>query len=242
MPAILARVEGKQTYFDRNTYRTLYMSEVMNIDRLVGRLMSGLAALHLVEDSHIIFVSDHGEAFGEADVFGHGHSLHPVESRVAFFWSLPGYYRGGALIAQTVQLVDFLPTLWNLFGYTQLANLDGRDLSAVLVGEMAEDDGFAFTEAGFIGSLGRQGLKYAARTRQRAVWLDAGLPYDIEFNRLLDPWENRRHRYAPAAEDALFNSLTSLAQQAEGARLRRTKRVRLNDTQKDQLRALGYMQ
>jgi arylsulfatase A-like enzyme len=190
----------------------------------------------------VIFLSDHGEAFGESDVFGHGRSLDPAETRVPLAWRLPGGLEAGRRIATTVQLADLLPTLLGLLGVRVPAALDGRDLSGIVLGDAPGDDGFAFTEARFLHSMGVRGLLYAVRTRRRTLWLDAGYRYAGEFDRTRDPAEHDRLPIRAHADDTSHASLLSLAAAAQSALATLAARVEVDDVHQERLRALGYVQ
>lgn len=236
-----ARVEGLKTYFDKGVYNDLYAAEVASSDRLFGRFIDGLTSLGLLDDAHFIFLSDHGEAFGEADVFQHGYSLNPVETRVPFIWKLPGDLRGGTRVGTTIQLTDLVPTLWDISFHKPFPSLDGRILSGLMLGEASEDTGFAFSEAGFAGRFGSRGIQYSARDKHRAIWLNVEFPYAVEFNRKADPWETHWRSYETLDDDSLFNSLLSLAIFSEDQRSKSTSSVTLDEDQKKRLRALGYL-
>jgi len=245
MPFNHARVEGLRTYFDRDVYLDLYRAEVASVDREVARLMAGLDRLGLIASSHVIFAGDHGESFGEGDTFGHGHGLHAAEAHVPLTWKLPSDLRAGTRIPTTVQLADVAPTLLTLSGLEAAAGdeyeMDGRDLSGLLVGEIGGDAGFAFTDAGYAGTLGARGLTYAARTSERTIRFDTGFPYTVEYDRKLDPSEARPRSYSPKQDDRLFATLYRLTAQAETQREQGGGRVALDAEQTERLRALGYM-
>jgi arylsulfatase A-like enzyme len=54
-----------------NGKRNAYLSEVAYFDRELGRLMQYLDDEHWLEDTLVIFFSDHGEALGEGAYWGH---------------------------------------------------------------------------------------------------------------------------------------------------------------------------
>jgi arylsulfatase A-like enzyme len=242
MPFANARVEGLKTYFDRDVYLDLYTAETASVDRDIARLLAGLDNLGVSDDAHVIFVSDHGEAFGEADTFSHGHSPHVSQARVPFIWKLPGARRAGSRLDMTVQAADIAPTLLTLAAVEyRHAEVDGRDISAILVGETAPDDGFAFTDAGYVDTLGARGLKYAARSGARSIWLDAGFPYVSEFDRRADPQEHSGSRYRARDEDWLYATLVELVDSSERQLGASQGPVALDAHQQERLRALGYM-
>src|SRR5262249_36533040 len=119
---------------------------------------------------------------------------------------------------------------------------DGRDLSGVLTGEAGDDDGFAFTQARFLHSMGVKGLLYAVRTRTRTLWLDAGYGYDGEYDRRRDPNEDHMRRYVGPRGAPLRRTLETLAHEAQASLLVPGLRGTVDAHQLEQLRALGYVQ
>ncbi len=236
--AIVAPGRG---YFDLGVYRTLYAAEIRSADRLVGRLFDGLAALDLLDRSHVLVFADHGEAFGENDVFAHGRSLDPAETRVPLLWRLPGGLHGGERIATTIELADVVPTLSRLLGVPPPNAPDGRDLSAALLDPARRDDGFAFTQARFLHSMGVRGLLYAVRTRSRTLWLDAGYGYEGEYDRARDPNEEHMRAYVPRPNDVLHDTLLALARTTQESLRAPAAWGTVDQQQIKRLRALGYV-
>ena len=181
------------------------------------------------------------EAFGESDVFGHGRSLDRVETRVPLLWRLPRARRA-ATVTTAVQLADLMPTALGIVGATMPDERDGRDLGGLLLGETPDDDGFAFTEARYVGSMGVRGLMYAGRTRRRTLWLDAGYPYVCAFDRAHDPEERVRRRAIDDGRDPLYARLISLARDAQAALASPAATTALDEATRTRLRALGYVQ
>ena len=234
-----ARLAGRRISFDRGAYATAYAGEVASADRLGGRLLDGLEAAGVLADAHVMVLADHGEAFGESDVFGHGRSLDRAETRVPLLWRLPRASRV-ATITTTVQLADVMPTLLDLLGVAAPSDVDGRDLAALLVGEAAEDDGFAFTESRYLHSMGVRGLLYGGRTRTHTLWLDAGYPCMSACDRRLDPDEHVRRRADEG--DPLYPRVAALARAAQATLGASVPAVTLDAEQRERLRALGYAQ
>ena len=63
-------------------WSVLYDRELAYLDSEIGRLLDGLRARGLFEDTLIVITSDHGEAFGEHGTWIHGWSLHEEVVRV----------------------------------------------------------------------------------------------------------------------------------------------------------------
>lgn len=126
---------------DRRWIEGLYRAEVAFSDRQVGRLLDALDRLELADDTVLLVVSDHGEAFWErldqqaahgyaqAD---HGHTHFQELVRVPGLLRAPGVTP--ATVTHAVETVDLFPTLLALAGIEPPVN-QGRDLGPLLDGE-----------------------------------------------------------------------------------------------------------
>jgi len=106
----------------------LYQGEVACADEQVGRLLEGLADRGLYENSVVAFLSDHGEAFYEHGVCGHGWDLHREVLAIPFLLRLPGV--PPRQVSAPVEQVDLLPTLLDYLGLPVPPELPGRNLLA----------------------------------------------------------------------------------------------------------------
>lgn len=110
-----------------------YYAQIENIDENVGRIVDALRANGLMDDTHIIFVSDHGDMHGS-----HGHfrktSPHEESIRIPFIIAgeHPMYYdrRGcGRVPDVLVSHVDIAPTTLGLCGIEPPEWMEGTDYS-----------------------------------------------------------------------------------------------------------------
>jgi arylsulfatase A-like enzyme len=114
----------------REDCRRLYDAEVAYTDHQIGRLLDGVAASGLLADTLVVFTADHGENFGEGNLwYEHGDNVHDAGLRVPLVFSGPGVARGRR-DSSSVSLVDVLPTLLARLGITGAGpRHEGRDLS-----------------------------------------------------------------------------------------------------------------
>lgn len=117
--------------------RSLYDAEVATVDAMLAGLRENLKSRGLWANTLVVLTSDHGEAFGEHGVAGHGHSVFAEEVQVPliFGWEGAPAQRSSALARQ----IDVLPTTLDLLGIAVPAAVEGVSL----LGETAGD---AFTE------------------------------------------------------------------------------------------------
>ena len=105
----------------------LYDAEVAQNDRAFGELLDELEDRGLVEDTAVIYVSDHGEEFAEHGRWEHGLSLYEEVLRVPLVMRLPGV--PARRVEAPAQHIDLLPTLLGYLGI-EPPPADGRDLLA----------------------------------------------------------------------------------------------------------------
>jgi choline-sulfatase len=109
----------------------LYDDKLAAADAEVGFFLDQLAARRLLENTVVIFFSDHGEEFGEHGAVGHGLHLYEETLRVPLMIRAPGLAPGR--VRESVSLLDIFPTVAALLGERLPARLKeqlrGADVS-----------------------------------------------------------------------------------------------------------------
>lgn len=131
-----------------------YDTEVGFVDHHIGRLIDRLRKDGLFGRALVVFMSDHGESFGEHGEFGHGRKLFNSTLHVPLMVKLPGNHRGGTVLHHLVSLEDVAPTLLKLLGFPRPEWMLGRDLF------VPEDDRTLFSEAYKGAALFKRGRYY----------------------------------------------------------------------------------
>ncbi len=130
------KVPGVLTRRDEATVRNELAREyacIENIDRQVGRLLAKLEAMGELENTYILFTSDHGIAVGR-------HGLMGKQNLYEHTWKVPFIVRGpgieaGSQASGFIYLSDVLPTLCDLAGIETPEVVDGQSFRAVLEGD-----------------------------------------------------------------------------------------------------------
>lgn len=109
--------------------RAGYYASITHIDHQIGRLISALVEEQLMDNTVIVFVSDHGEMLGDHLMF---QKAKPFQGsiHVPLFVSGPEYYVGkhGTVRTDLVELRDVMPTLLELAGAAIPKTVDGKSL------------------------------------------------------------------------------------------------------------------
>jgi arylsulfatase A-like enzyme len=89
-----------------------YDGEIAYADHHLGLLMDELGRLGVVDDTLVVFTSDHGETLHEREwVFDHGGRAYDEQIRVPLVIRLPGGRHAGRRVASQVGHVDYLATI-----------------------------------------------------------------------------------------------------------------------------------
>lgn len=84
----------------------LYDGQILHADRCVGVLWDWMRRIGIADDTLVVVASDHGEAFGECGVWGHGFCLHDCLTRVPLIVRCPRYFEPGTRSVALTQLHD----------------------------------------------------------------------------------------------------------------------------------------
>ncbi len=114
--------------------RTLaaYYACVNYLDDCIGELLEGLRRAGLLENTYVIYTSDHGEMAGEHGMWSK-RSYYDASARVPLVIAGPGIREGEALTSP-VELADLYPTFCDVAGVPIPDGLDGRSLLSAMGG------------------------------------------------------------------------------------------------------------
>ena len=143
-----------------------YQKEVAHVSSEFGRFVQALHKTERGRAAVVVFVSDHGEEFGEHEGAFHGATLFNEVTRVPMVMHLPGV--APRVIAQATSLLDIAPTLLGYLGIDRPAGHQGHDhlspnapTEARVLSEVESVDNF--------GGLGLPALAMAMNTRFKVV-------------------------------------------------------------------------
>ncbi len=137
------------TFDEMMRARAAYFACVTYLDEVIGDLLLRLEASGLLEDTIIVYTTDHGEMGGEHGVWWKN-GWYEACTRVPLIVSLPEQRRSecAAQRWQTpVAQIDLFPTLCTLAGIEPPDGLDGLDLSAAVRGEQGPVERPVFCDA-----------------------------------------------------------------------------------------------
>ena len=115
--------------------REAYAGETEFVDQQIGRLLAGLEGRGLMDNTLVIFASDHGEGLGNHDHVGHISQLYDSLLHVPLIFAWKGQLAEGVVVDDSVGLVDLFPTIADLLGLEIPASSSGVSLAPLLRGE-----------------------------------------------------------------------------------------------------------
>jgi arylsulfatase A-like enzyme len=120
---------------DARVGRASYYTLCRLIDQQVGRMLNALDELGLVEDTLVIFTTDHGELLGDHGIWMKGPFHYEQLVRIPYIMRWPCGFRGGQTPASLINQVDIAPTVLAAAGVHAQAPMDGFDALPYLRGE-----------------------------------------------------------------------------------------------------------
>lgn len=178
-----------------STYQHLadYYGCVKRVDEALGRLLDGLKSLGVLDNTIVLYLSDHGCHFQTRNA-EHKRSGHESSIRVPGALRGPGF-DGGGQVGQLVSLVDIAPTLLDAVGIPVPEHMQGRSILPLLRGQSEQwpDEVFVQICESQVGRAVRtQRWKYGVQAPDKDGWSDPCADRYVEeylYDLELDPYE-----------------------------------------------------
>jgi arylsulfatase A-like enzyme len=186
-----------------------YYAAISYVDAQVGRLLETLEQTGLIDNTVIVFWSDHGYYMGEHTWWGAKHNNYEGAARNCLLIAVPGQATAGQATEALVQSVDLAPTLTELCGLPAHTGFQGRSLIPILMNPQQSVNDAAFSWYPKSGYLG-----IAMRTRQwRYVeWTKPGVATERE---LYDMEKDLQNDVNLAEEPMMATIIDQLSKQLE---------------------------
>jgi choline-sulfatase len=175
------------------TARAAYYALISYMDDQLGVVLDKLEAEGKLDNTIIIYTSDHGEMAGERGVWNK-HNYFEASVRIPLIISWPEKIPAGIEIDETVSLIDIFPTLADLAGYQIPEGLTGQSLVPLMQGNAENLRGYA--AAGF-------GSKRMLRQGRLKLILNDKYHSPVLFDLQADPNELKNLAHDPTYWEAL---------------------------------------
>jgi lipoteichoic acid synthase len=108
-----------------------YQNEIRYLDFFVKNIIEQYKRLGLYDNTIFIIYGDHGEGFGEHDLYQHDNTIYEEGLRVPLIVHDPGRFSGAERVEILTDHMDILPTALDLLGYkVEGGEYPGRSLLA----------------------------------------------------------------------------------------------------------------
>lgn len=224
--------------FDRQ-YPDPYAGEIAFVDTQVGRVLAEIDRLGLARDTLVVLTADHGESLGEHGEATHSLTVYDATQRVPLIIRCPRLVPAGLVIDAQVRLIDIAPTILAATGLPPLPDAQGVSLWPLILGQRADLDLPAYSEA-FTPYL-RYGYSQVRALRAEG-WKYIHTPRAELYHLTEDPREltNLAARF-PQRVEAMRSQLRDLLTHPRVARRDTRDAGPLDEAQRQQLMALGYL-
>jgi arylsulfatase A-like enzyme len=132
-----------------------YDGEVAYVDHALGSFFKKLEEWELLENTLIVFLSDHGESLGEHKYLGHGERLYQPSMHIPLIMSHPGELPEGKVVDSLVRSIDIMPTVLDILSIAPPKNIEGVSLLSLM-----SDDGGEAAELSSYGETLLHKLRY----------------------------------------------------------------------------------
>ncbi len=214
-----------------------YTGEIAFADRELGRVIKELDDRGQLDNTIIVFTSDHGEGLGEHGEDTHGLFVYDSTTHVPLVFKGPGVPAGGR-VDDVVRSVDIVPTVLDLLGLAIPDGLDGQSLVPVWHGDTSPR--VAYTET----LVPRLSFGWSEVRALRAdQWKVVDAPRDEVYDMATDPHELHDLAATQAGSGEpllLFNDMTRRVAEdpfAQGSQAPST----MDSATRAKLAALGYV-
>jgi len=188
---------------DDKRIQASYYAMIEQIDYEFGRLLDHLNAHELRENTIIIFTSDHGEALGDHGLMYKGCRFYEGLVRVPLIISWPTHFLRNVQSDALVELLDIVPTLYNVLDLDTPYYVQGKSLAPLLQGEIPLSTHREADRCEFFGALPLPDQTHATMYRNRrwklVVYHQKQICelYDLDN----DPWEHNDLSAHPDHQD-----------------------------------------
>lgn len=177
-----------------NTY-----GRIAFIDDQIGRLMNALAEQGLTENTHVFYLSDHGDWLGDHGLLFKGPMFYDSLLRVPMIWRGPGIPQN-RIIYEPVSTLDLSPSLMELANVEPQLFQHGESLLPLLDGKAKRD--FAMSEWEFTPNNAELKVSLrCVRTRTYKLIKDMNSGHGELYDLLADPNETNNLFENPGASD-----------------------------------------
>lgn len=177
--------------FDAKKIQAAYYAMIEMLDHQFGLVLDHLKDTAQLDDTLIIFTSDHGEMLGDHGLLGKGCRFYEGLVRVPLIFYWKGKIKEGLVSNALVELIDIVPTILDAVGINIPEKVQGKSLMPILTGVKSPDHHKSYVRSEYYDSLDPKKPVHATMYFDGKYKIinyhgaDIGELYDITN----DPWE-----------------------------------------------------
>ena len=122
--------------------RAAYWGLVHRMDEMIGELLAELEAMGILDDTLVVYASDHGDHLGERGLWWK-HTFFEESVKVPLVMRLPGVIEPGQARGEVVNLIDLSATMVELLDAGPIPHSDGRSFAGLFAGDSWHDRTFS---------------------------------------------------------------------------------------------------
>ncbi len=219
--------------------KELYKAEVEYMDAEIGKLISKLKDLDLMDKTHILVVGDHGEGLGEYENYfgdahvGHIHFLQNVYTRVPLIIYNPLHLKRDSVIQEYITLLDIAPTVMDTMKFKNIPDYWGRNLN-----KLKKKDRYSI--------FGETYKPEAVKEKFSIIeypWHLIFTPEDRQYELydLKNDFEEKSNIYQEQAQYSIITELKKKLDEFSRNILRSKEEIKIGKDVEEMLKALGYI-
>ena len=107
---------------------------LLGVDDSLGRILAALEKAGALDNTIVVFTSDHGYFYGEHGLNEERRLAYEETIRIPMLVRFPSRVKAGTIAPEMVLTIDLAPTLLEFAGLTPAAAMEGRSLSPIFAG------------------------------------------------------------------------------------------------------------
>ncbi|OGL41447.1 MAG: hypothetical protein A2042_05940 [Candidatus Schekmanbacteria bacterium GWA2_38_11] len=244
--------KGNDRFDNKEVNVSLYDGEIEFTDLQIGELLKTIDDLKLNNNTLVILLSDHGEAFLEHNNLGHGATVYKEEIHVPLIMRWQGYIPGNRTIAYQACTIDIMPTILDFLNIQYKGIQEGRSLVPVIKAQESRgreymlfqqhDLNYSSKEARLMLSLRKGEYKYITKV------FKGSKAYPSKVEQLFDLSKDPGELYniisqKPEEVKIIKQKINLLTKHIKETSLQPAEtKTKVNEKAMEQMRALGYIQ
>ena len=175
------------------------------VDAEVGRIIRTLEACGAMENTIVVYTSDHGDLMGGHGLFCKGVPAFEECYRIPMVVSWKGHAESGVEVDDKASILDLAPTIVDLAGLPPFGVTEGQSLAPAILGKTDQKSTGEKAERSLYAEFFGQRVAYTQRIVWKGEWKYVYNPFDHDelYNLETDPLEMKNLAADAAHKDIL---------------------------------------